>query len=52
MTSYGGFIAGSDEETGFAIETDLVGTIKIVSNDRSGCGERLRQRSREGFAMR
>src|SRR5262249_48086489 len=52
MTRYGRHVAGPDQKTGFAIKTNLVRAVKVVRDDRPGCGECLWQRSGKGFALR
>ena len=48
----GGFdIASRDNEAGFCVLADFVGTVEVVGNDGLARGERLGQGARDGFAV-
>src|SRR5215467_10830529 len=42
-----GDVAGSNQETGFAVETPFVCAIEVVGDNRFGCGQGLGQGARE-----
>ena len=48
----GGQIAGLNQKTGLAVETNFSRAIAIVGDDGFAGGERLRQRARQTFAQR
>jgi hypothetical protein len=45
-------VAGSNEKTGFALQTNFVGTVEVVGDNRPGSSQRLWQCAGESFAVR